>query len=118
MQIFRLTKINSFKVFQKVKKIFMASTALFIAKDVFTSIVSVRCHTKVFCEKVFLKISNNSQKNTCARVLVLIKVQASVSEIFNKVISVQVFSYEFGEIFKNNYFVEHLQMDNSLASWK
>ena len=31
----------------------------------------------VFCKKVFLEISQNSQKNTCARVSFLIKLQAS-----------------------------------------
>ena len=31
----------------------------------------------VFCEKVFLEISQNSQESTCARVSSLIKLQAS-----------------------------------------
>ena len=39
-----------------------------------SSITSSR--TDVFCEKVFLEISQNSQKNTCARVSFLIKLQA------------------------------------------
>ena len=30
----------------------------------------------VLCKKVFLEISQNSQENTCARVLFLIKLQA------------------------------------------
>ena len=30
---------------------------------------------EVFCKKVFLKISQNSQENTCARVPFLIKLQ-------------------------------------------
>ena len=32
---------------------------------------------RVLCKKVFLEISQNSQENTCARVLFLIKLQAS-----------------------------------------
>ena len=31
---------------------------------------------EVFCEKVFLEISQNSQENTCATVSFLIKLQA------------------------------------------
>ena len=45
--------------------------------------------------KVFLKSSQNSQENTCARVS-LITLQALV------------FSFEFCEIFKNTFFTEHL----------
>ena len=33
-------------------------------------------------KKVFLKISQNSQKNTCARVSLLIKVQASGLQLY------------------------------------
>ena len=35
-----------------------------------------RSPQEVFCKKMFLKISQNSQKNTCARVSFLIKLQA------------------------------------------
>ena len=52
--------------------------------------VVLRCPVK----KVFLKISQNSQENTCARVSLLIKLQASGL----------VFSCEFCEIFKNIVF--------------
>ena len=46
---------------------------------------------------MFLKISENSQENTCATV-------------FSKKESLaQVFSFEFGEIFKNIFFMEHLR---------
>ena len=46
-------------------------------------------------KKVFLKISQNSQENTCARVSFLIKLQARLSS-------------EHCEIFKNTYFEEYL----------
>ena len=34
-------------------------------------------HPDVFCEKMFLEISRNSEENTCATVSFLIKLQAS-----------------------------------------
>ena len=49
--------------------------------------------------EVFLKISQNSQENTCARVSVLIKLQAC--NFIKKETLVQLFSCEFCEIFKN-----------------
>ena len=36
-------------------------------------------HPYVFCENLFLKISQNSQENTCARVSFLIKLLASAT---------------------------------------
>ena len=48
---------------------------------------------EVFCKKVFLKISQNSQENTCARV-----------SFFNKETLEQMFSCEFCDIFKSIYF--------------
>ena len=47
----------------------------------------------VLRKKVFLKISENSHENTCARVL---RLKAHV-----------LFSCEFSEIFKNTFFTEH-----------
>ena len=64
-----------------------------------------RCTIK----KVFLEISQNSQENTCARVCVLIKLQAWVCNLFKKETLALVFSCEFCEISKNNFFTEHLR---------
>ena len=68
---------------------------------------------EVFCKKVFLKFSQNSQENTCARVSFLIK--------FNKVVKketlAQVFSCEFCEIFKNSFFAEDLQATASTVNF-
>ena len=50
---------------------------------------------EVFYKKVFLKISQNLQENTCARIFI------------NKETLAQVFSYEFCEIFKNTFSIEH-----------
>ena len=59
-------------------------------------------HPEVFCKKkVFLKISQNSQENTCARVSFLIKLQFG---FIKKEALAQVFSCEFSEISKDNFF--------------
>ena len=50
---------------------------------------------EVFCKKVFLKILQNSQENTGARVFFLIKLQASACNFIKKEILAQVFSCEF-----------------------
>ena len=50
--------------------------------------------------KVFLKISQKLQRNTCATF------QASGNFITKEALG-QVFSYEFCEIFKNTFFMEH-----------
>ena len=57
-------------------------------------------------KKVFLNISQNSQKNNCAKVSFLIKLQASDNFIKKEALA-QVFSNEFCEIFKNPFFIEH-----------
>ena len=53
-------------------------------------------------EKVFLKISQNSQENTCARAFI------------KKETLAQLFSCGFCKIFINNFFTEHLRMTTSL----
>ena len=59
-----------------------------------TNMMSIEAAIRgVLWKKVFLKISQNSQENTCARASFLIKL---------------VFSCEFCEIFKNTFFTEHL----------
>ena len=55
--------------------------------------------------EVFLEISKNSQKNTCARVSFLIKLQAC--NFIKKETLAQVLSCEFWEISKNSFFTEH-----------
>ena len=59
--------------------------------------------------KVFLKISQNSQENTCARVSFLIKLQDWGLQLFEKRDSGSgVFACKFCEISKNTFFTEHL----------
>ena len=60
----------------------------------------------MFCKKVFLEISQNSLENTCARVSILIKLQAWDLEACNfiqKETLAQVFSCEIFEISKNTF---------------
>ena len=67
--------------------------------------VAQRCSVK----KIFLKTSQNSQENTCARVSFFIKFQASACNFIKKETLVQVFFCEFCEIFKNTFFIKHLR---------
>ena len=64
--------------------------------------VTQRCSVKT----VFLEISQNSQKNTCARASFLIKLQAEAEacNFIKKEALEQVFSCEFCEISKNTFF--------------
>ena len=57
---------------------------------------------------MFLGILQNSQENTCARVSFLIKLQPDAYNFIKKEILAQMFSCEFCEISKNNFFTEHL----------
>ena len=66
--------------------------------------VAQRCSVK----KAFLKISQNSKKNTCARVSFLMKFLTEVCNFIKKETLAQVFSCEFFEISKNTFFTEHL----------
>ena len=52
--------------------------------------------------KVFLKISENSQENTCTRVSFLNFIQLTLA---------QVFSFKFCEIFKNTFFTYNTSGD-------
>ena len=62
-----------------------------------------RSHWRYSIKKIFWKISQNSQENTCARVSLLIKLQAS-----------GLFSCKSCEIYKNIFFKEHLWATNSI----
>ena len=57
---------------------------------------------------MLLKISQNSQESTRARVCFLIKLTALGQELYKKKALAQAFSCEFYEIFKSTYFIEHL----------
>ena len=55
-------------------------------------------------KKVFLKISQNSQEDTCARISFLIKLQAWELQLYKKETLAQVLSFEIYEVFNNTYF--------------
>ena len=69
---------------------------------------------EVFCQKVFLKISQNSQENTCARVFFLIKLQAL--GFIKKETLALVFSCKFCEISKNTFIYRTLLVAASVFS--
>ena len=60
--------------------------------------------SEVSCKKGALKISPNSQENACARVSLLIQLQAKAFNVAKKETLAQVLSCKFGEIFKNIFF--------------
>ena len=65
-----------------------------------------RCSVK----KVFLKTSQNSQENTCARVSFLIKrLTHEAWNFIKKETLAQVFTCEFSEISKNTFFTEQFR---------
>ena len=71
-----------------------------LSKSKSSEAVAQRCPVK----KVFLKISQNSQENSCARFYCLVKLQTLPRETLAR-----VFSYEFCKIFKNSLYTEHLR---------
>ena len=50
----------------------------------FTEILVKSTHRRCSIKKVFLKISQNSQGNTCARISFLIKLQESGLQLYSK----------------------------------
>ena len=67
-------------------------------------------HHRYSIKKVFLKISPNSQENTCVSVSFLIKLQAFTCNLIKKETLTEMFSCEFCVIFKGTFFTEHLRV--------
>ena len=59
-------------------------------------------------KNVFFEILQNLQKNACARVSFLIKLQTGACNFITKETLTQLFSCEFYEVFRNTFFIEHL----------
>ena len=77
--IFELLKENELSEFMFTSVRFHTCWHLFARTD-FDHPGNVRkSHPEVFCKKVFLEISQNSQESTCARASFLIKLQALAS---------------------------------------
>ena len=73
----------------------------------YSNAVTQRCSVK----EVILKISQNSQKNTCARVSFLTKLQGSglrTATLLKKRIWHTCFSMNFAKILRASFFIEHL----------
>ena len=58
--------------------------------------------SEMFCKKVFLKITLNSQKNFCVRVSILIKLQADVT-LLKKKLCHRSFFANFAKFLKNTF---------------
>ena len=78
-----------------------------VIMEISTEAVAQRCSVK----KMFLKVSQNSQENTCARQrLFFNKVRPQACNFIKKESLAQVFSCGFYEISKNTFFFkEHLR---------
>ena len=64
---------------------------------------------ELFCKKMFLKIWENSQKDTCVEVSFFNKIAGlRPSTLLKKETPTQVFFCEFCQIFKNNFFYRTL----------
>ena len=77
-------------------------------------------HQKYSVKNVFLEISQISQENTCARISLLIKLQASACNFIKKETLAQVFSCEFCVIFKSTFSTEQLwtTASDDLTKWE
>ena len=65
---------------------------------------------------MFLRISQNSQGNTCSGVSFLVKLKAGGLQLYEKNTPIQVWSCELCEIFKNTFFIEKLRAVTSKLS--
>ena len=73
---------------------------------------------EVFCKKkVFLKILQKLQENTCARVSLLIKLQPSAYNFIKSETLAQVLSFELCKISWSTFFMEHLRATTSMV-WR
>ena len=66
-------------------------------------------HRRCSIKKLFLKISQYSQENTCVQVSSESRCGASGRQLYLKEIPTQVFFCEYCEIFKKAYFEENLR---------
>ena len=79
-------------------------------ESTFSSFVSLNArnsHLMCSVKKVFLKISQNSQKKTCTRVSFLIKLQASATLLKTRLWH-RCFPVNFAKFIRTHFFKEHL----------
>ena len=118
LKVFRKKGVQKFRRIHKTTPVVRShfnrvtdpQATILLKRDSNTGILQLKVATRgVLWKKLFLKISQNSQKNTSARVSFLIKLQASELQLYKKETLALVFSWEFCEIFKNTFFTEHLR---------
>ena len=63
---------------------------------------------EVFCKKMFLEISQNSQENTRARVSFLVKLQARSAALLKKILWHRCFPVNFAKFLRKHFLTEHL----------
>ena len=71
----------------------------------YSEAVARRCSIK----KVFWKISQNSQEDTCARVSFLIKMQVKPATLLKKILWLRCFPVDFAKFLRTPFFIEHLR---------
>ena len=71
--------------------------------------ISAQKQSEVFCKKVFLEISQNWQKNTCARILVLISCRLRRATLLKKWLWPGCFPVNFAKFLKAPFRTEHFQ---------
>ena len=64
---------------------------------------------EVFCEKVFLKLPQNSQKRICTGVSFIIKLQASGMKLLKRRLRCRCFPVSFAKILRTPFFIENHQ---------
>ena len=62
---------------------------------------------EVFCKKVLLQISQNSQENICARVSLLIELQAQACNFIKNEALAQMFPVNFVQFLRTPFYIEH-----------
>ena len=72
-------------------------------------------HQRCSIKNLFLKTSQYSQENTCARASFLLKLYASTCNFIKKETLAQVFSSKFCRIFKNILFIEYSHTGDCLC---
>ena len=75
-------------------------------------------HSEVLCKKVFLKMSQNSQKHICARVSFLIKLQTSCLQLYwKKRLWHRCFPVNFANFLEHSFLIKHIRWLLLFQSW-
>ena len=94
----------------------MGTHSLVFVSFMLSAVKNQKQPPEMLCEESVHRISQNSQKNARVRVSFLIKLQSETCNFIKKETLALVFSCEFCEIFKNNFFTEHFTSTQELHS--